>query len=129
MGLSGGQLAWLAVPVLVIGGAFIGGDPATAIRMFPFMLPVVVVATTSWKGRSLLSRIATLGTYLARRRLGQTRAVVDTAKPVEVGRIAVPGAVGERLKVLSLMSTRLPGAAMVWDRAEGTATAVLRFPT
>jgi len=129
MGLSGGQLILLAVPVVMIGAAFIGGDPAAAIGLFPFAIPVVAVATTSWKGRSLLSRIHVLGTYLLRRRLGQTRAVVDTTKPVEVGRIAVPGAVGERLKVLSLMSTRLPGAAMVWDRAEGTATAVLRFPT
>ena len=105
MGLSGGQLALLAVPVLVVGAAFIAGDPASAIGLFPFAVPVAAVATTSWKGRSLLSRINILGTYLVRRRLGQTRAVVDTSKPVEVGRIAVPGAVGERLKVLSKRAT------------------------
>lgn len=129
-GLSWAQIVIVAIGVVPTAVRAMSGDPAGAIaQAFLYSLPVAALGAGSWEGRSFVSRIATLGVFMLRKRLGQTRAVVDPMADREVGRINVPGAVGERVKTLSLVGTRFAGGAFLWDRGAGTATAVLRMTT
>ncbi|WHP16599.1 SCO6880 family protein [Cellulomonas sp. ES6] len=129
-GLSWAQMVIVAAGVAPTAVRFMGGDlPGGLLQTLWWSLPVVIFGAGSWAGRSYVSRVATLGVFMLRRRLGQTRAVIDPMASRELGRINVPGAVGERVKTLSLVGTRFAGAAFLWDRAAGTATAVLRVAT
>ncbi len=128
-------LSWAQLAVVGFGGlptalrAMAGDLPGALLQAVVFTLPVAVFGAGSWAGRSYMSRVATMGVFMLRRMLGQTRSVVDPMADRELGRIAGPGAAGERVKTLSLIGTRFAGGAFLWDRATGCATAVLRMNT
>lgn len=131
-GLSGPQLVLLIIGLLrPMWSLTVGKDLPGALSQFAlWTVPVSVLAVGSWRGRSFLERVCTVGLYWLRRAGGQTRTVVKVTDPRAVdGRITIPGAAGERMWALDLVGTPYAGAAFVWDAVEQTATVVLRFTT
>lgn len=128
-GLSGPQLmivvaciAWVVITELSAG-------PVVMVKSLLVIGPIVAVGTGSWRGRTFLSRIGVEMLLALRKAAAQTSAVTNVDKPRKEGHLEIPGSLGERMRVLDLLGTRYPGAAMVWDAATGEATAVLRVTT
>ncbi len=130
-GLSGTQLALAAVGVLRPVWVLIAdGDLVAALTsLLWWTTPVVVLACGSWKGRSFLERVSTVGLFGLRKALGQTRAVVRVHARDRAGAVAIPGALGGRLTVLDMVGTVFEGGCFLWDKATQQATVVLRVTT
>ncbi|HEY0188157.1 MAG TPA: SCO6880 family protein [Cellulomonas sp.] len=130
LGMSWPQLVLVVVGLVPTLARFMAQDLGGALRTaIGLSVPVCVFAVGRWGGRSLLTRTVTVGVFVVRRLLGQTRMTVDPSAVREQGRIGVPGAAGERLRTLSLVGTRYAGGAFLWDRAARTGTVVLRMTT
>jgi len=138
-GLSWTQLALVlvaGVPALI---GFISQDIGPAMRvLLLWTVPVGAFAVARWNGRTAVERAQVAGGFFWRRMRGRTRAAThpEAAHRVargdverRISRLNVPGAVGERMKVVEMVGTRYEGAAFLWDRAEGTASAVVRRRT
>jgi hypothetical protein len=130
-GLSGGQLVLVAVaaarPLWELIAAGDLGSAAAALVWWT--APVLVLACGSWKGRSLLERVSTVGLFGLRKALGQTRTVVRVGSAAREGAVSIPGAAGERLVVLDMVGTVFDGGCFLWDKATQEATVVLRVTT
>ena len=130
-GLSGWQLVLAAVglarPLWDLIAA--GNLPAAAGALLWWTTPVLVLALGSWKGRSFLERVSTVGLFGVRKALGQTRAVVRVHGADRAGVVAIPGALGDRLTVLDMVGTVFDGGCFLWDKATREATVVLRVTT
>jgi hypothetical protein len=132
LGLSGPQLALVAIAIArPMWQLTVGTDlPGALWSVAWWTTPIAVVAVGSWGGRSFLERLTTVGLFALRRVFRQTSAVVKVNAAHVEGRIAVPGAAGERLHSFALVGVEYgQGAAFVWDAVAQTATAALRFTT
>lgn len=132
LGLSWPQLVLVALaisrPMVLLT---LGSDvPGALISVAWWSTPILVIAVGSWGGRSFLDRVLTVGLFAFRRLIRQTSTVVKVKQDRIAGRIAVPGAAGERLHSFALVGVDYgQGAAFVWDAVAQTATAVVRFTT
>jgi len=98
--------------------------------LFLWTLPLAIVAIGQYKGRSLLWYIRIPGGWLFRKITGQTKAVPKFRISKDESEIQIPGALGDRKKILPLRNVvGFPDAAFVLDRSPNnpTATAVLQF--
>jgi hypothetical protein len=127
-GLSGGQVGLAAAGVVPVLLVFVQ-SPATGLGVAAvFLVPWLIVVCGSWRRRTLLSRLVAGGLFMFRKLAGQTRFVTVPGEtlPAEAGVIQLPGALRERLRVLSLVTDRDAGdAAFLWDKVSGEATVVL----
>ncbi len=130
-GLSGAQLVLVAVGLVrPVWDLVAAGDLGVAlVSLLVWTAPVGVLACGSWKGRSFLERVSTVGLFGLRKVLGQTRTVVRVGAEQVDGAVAVPGAVGARLTVLDMVGTVFDGGCFLWDKVAQEATVVLRVTT
>lgn len=102
--------------------------PGMARWALAFTLPLLVIGAGSWGGRSFLGRVETVGLHTARRMTGRTT-VRGSQLTAQVGLIGIPGAVDERVRVLSMVGTPFAAGCFLWDRGTGHATVAIRVET
>ncbi|TCD54115.1 hypothetical protein EJ419_05540 [Alloscardovia theropitheci] len=131
---STGVVLWLKPhQVAIIGvitgwillGLLFGG---TIFTWFNFtLLLIALLSAVSVKGRSLIELILIQLGFGLRVATGQTRWTMNPlTRNTTVGLIDLPGAAGKRLKPLEVVNSHVAGAAFVWDKETGDATAILR---
>ncbi|GHS89278.1 hypothetical protein AGMMS50218_15180 [Actinomycetota bacterium] len=130
-GLSWSQLVAAAVGLSrPVWDLVVAGDLGAALgSALWWTTPVGVLALGSWKGRSFLERVSTVGLFGVRRLARQTRVVVKAGSPADAGQIAIPGALAGRLTVLDMVGTQFAGGCFLWDKTTSEATVVLRVTT
>lgn len=122
LGLSGPQLAAVAVALVVAGSAvYLGGATGLALAATVW-LPLMLVGTMRVAGRPVIRWVPLLADWSARRVLGWTAAVESTRAMSRGDELVLPGIP----RPLTVFTTPSLAAAAVLDRAAGTLTAVAR---
>jgi hypothetical protein len=121
LGLGFGQLVVLALALVVaLFGVYSAGLPGL-LGGAPIWVLLTVLATTTVRGRSLLSWLPLIGSWKARSLTGATTLISRPSVPSPQA-LTLPGITG---RVSVTVSPRL-GAALVLDRRSGTVTAIAR---
>lgn len=121
LGLGGGQLAVLAVGLLVaLVGVYTAGAAGLA-GAAPLWLPLVVLATAQVRGRPMLAWVPVAGAWQLRARTGRTVLVAPPALSADRS-LTLPGVAGS----LRVWPSPTLGAALVVDRRAGTVSVVAR---
>ncbi|MCL2593953.1 MAG: hypothetical protein FWD83_00295 [Promicromonosporaceae bacterium] len=132
-GLGKRQIILLIIAVAPTALRMFGGNLGGAFQaFFLWTLPVGAVAVCSYRGRAVLSILCVQGIFLIRKLGGQTVAIPSLRAKSAPDQIAIPGAVGERTRVLPLLDVEYGNnACLVWDAnpKNPTATAVILVET
>ncbi|MCB2177837.1 MAG: hypothetical protein KQH57_18660 [Actinomycetales bacterium] len=122
LGLSGPQLAVVAVALVIAGSAVYLGGVTGMVLAAALWLPLMLVGTMRVAGRPVIRWVPLLADWSARRGLGRTAAVESTRAISRGDELVLPGIP----RPLTVFTTPNLAAAVVLDRAAGTLTAVAR---
>ncbi|MCL3862071.1 PrgI family protein [Actinotalea sp. K2] len=121
LGLSGAQLGFVAIALVVAGTAvYLAGASGLGLAAAVWG-PLLVVGTARIGGRPLTAWLPLLADWQARRVTGRTATVQSTRSPSLVDSLRLPGIAGPLA-----IATTPSGTAVVHDRRAGTLTAVAR---
>ena len=134
-----GVIAGLSVPSLIVVGVGVApaliaamvGQPLAGLAIAVIWgVPLSILGIGHYQGRSYVQIAWAWTLFTVRKVTGQTHVIVppDARRAVTDHRLTIPGAVGERIHMLSIVGVpKMAGAAYLWDAAERTASVVLRF--
>lgn len=126
-GRSKPQVFIIAVALFVAIVPLAFGAGVFSWRM-PVCLAVAVLAGWNVRGRSLIGLAAIKLGFGLRKATGKTRWTVSPyAANQVVGVIDLPDETGKRLRTFDVVGTEFSGAAFLWDKDNGEATAVLQL--